>query len=216
MTRTPRTAISLYVAVALHAVLLLALALQWSTQSSQKNAVGLRLDQPGLHAADRAYLKQWSNQSQRIEESRQLKGPEALVSPAARQRRAVVETSVASTSKRPRRRNALLESEAADAELVPAPQILDRAAAQENYLGKLRSHLAQYRRELPIGLGNAQAMVSLELTRNGEVRDIYLARASGIALLDQEAIALILRAAPLPKPPVDHVGRLQIPISIRE
>lgn len=47
------------------------------------------------------------------------------------------------------------------------------------------------------------ALIRFSVDRAGVVRDVVLARSSGFALLDREALALPRRASPLPPPPED-------------
>jgi protein TonB len=59
------------------------------------------------------------------------------------------------------------------------------------------------------------AQVSFSLDRQGRVIDSRIVRSSGAAALDEEALALLRRAQPFPKPPAElrgeHVG-LTVPI----
>ena len=50
------------------------------------------------------------------------------------------------------------------------------------------------------------AMVRFSMDRRGRVLYVDLARSSGHAVLDQEAIGLLRRAQPLPAPPAEVAG----------
>ena len=51
--------------------------------------------------------------------------------------------------------------------------------------------------------------VRFSMDRDGKVLDVQLYRASGHAALDREAVALLYRAEPLPKPP-SHMSDAQL------
>ncbi|OYU47310.1 MAG: hypothetical protein CFE31_17470 [Rhizobiales bacterium PAR1] len=51
-----------------------------------------------------------------------------------------------------------------------------------------------------------EALVSFTLDADGRVSDVQVVRSAGHALLDQAAVAVLQRANPLPKPPVQLAG----------
>ena len=67
------------------------------------------------------------------------------------------------------------------------------------FLARVRAHLARFRRELP-GAVRRQGMVMLQfsLSATGDVSAVRIIRSSGDAVLDDEALALLKRAVPLP------------------
>ncbi|MDQ8727087.1 energy transducer TonB [Bradyrhizobium sp. LHD-71] len=89
----------------------------------------------------------------------------------------------------------------------PAPASgASAAAAAASYRSILASHLQRYK-QYPSGAraNNEQGTSALTftVTRNGRVTSSRLARSSGHASLDQETLALIRRAQPLPAFPSD-------------
>ena len=59
------------------------------------------------------------------------------------------------------------------------------------------------------------SIISFTMDRSGQVLSVRLVRSSGSAVLDEEAVALVHRAAPLPAPPAEIPGRtitLTVPI----
>jgi periplasmic protein TonB len=75
-----------------------------------------------------------------------------------------------------------------------------RSDANSNYLGIVFAHLSRHKRPSTAGTPG-RAAVSFSLSENGAVTSVRLARASGVASLDQEAIATVRRASPFPVPP---------------
>lgn len=67
------------------------------------------------------------------------------------------------------------------------------------YLARVREHLAKFRRELPANI-STRGVVELrfKLSATGAVSEARIARSSGDAALDAEALALLARASPLP------------------
>ena len=57
------------------------------------------------------------------------------------------------------------------------------------------------------------ALVVFTLDRQGNVTDSHVSRSSGVAALDEEAIALLRRVQPFPKPPADIPGD-SVPVSL--
>jgi periplasmic protein TonB len=101
----------------------------------------------------------------------------------------------------------------------PAPSAAAVAAATTSWQSRLIAHLngfkrypaqAQMRREQGV------AYLRFTLNRAGKVLRFSLERGSGHELLDQEALALIQRAQPLPAPPAE-IGRetLELVVPLR-
>jgi protein TonB len=77
------------------------------------------------------------------------------------------------------------------------------AALAANYNSRVFAHLARYKR----GPGSkGAATVSFALDGGGRVTSVRLTRSSGVAGIDQEAVAVVRRASPFPAPP-DGRGR---------
>lgn len=72
-------------------------------------------------------------------------------------------------------------------------------AGGDLFLARVREHLAKFRRELPAEI-RTRGVVELRfrLSASGEVSAARIARSSGDAALDAEALSLLNRAAPLP------------------
>ena len=71
------------------------------------------------------------------------------------------------------------------------------AAAAASYYAILAAHLQRVKRNYD-GSMQGKASVTFTVTRNGRVTSTRLAQSSGFAALDQEALAVIQRAQPLP------------------
>lgn len=67
------------------------------------------------------------------------------------------------------------------------------------FLARVREHLAKFRRELPAEI-RTRGVVELrfKLSASGEVSAARIAKSSGDAALDAEALSLLNRASPLP------------------
>jgi TonB family protein len=67
------------------------------------------------------------------------------------------------------------------------------------FLARVRAHLAKYRRELPPEIRTRGTVeLRFKLSAAGAVSEVRIARSSGDAKLDEEAMSLLIRAAPLP------------------
>lgn len=197
MTPLRRTAISLYVALAVHALVLLAMALRPPSQHSSGPGEGLSVRGASLSA----------------EQHRLVSGrPVATVVPP-----------VAA----PERRRLAREREAVQARPLArapgtAPDEVASGSAQRQvgggghdlYFARLRAHLAGFRRELRPGLPAARSHVRVAITPDGWIEELVLAESSGLPELDVEAMDLVRRAAPLPAPPGGRAVRLIVPVEI--
>lgn len=85
---------------------------------------------------------------------------------------------------------------------------------RDNYLARLRLHLSAFRRELPAGTRPGEAEVRFRVETDGRVAFLSLFASSGSADLDAEALRLIQRAQPLPRPPGGGSLELVVPIGI--
>lgn len=86
-----------------------------------------------------------------------------------------------------------------EAKAAASNQAEARSGGGSNYKGVLYQHLMRFRRPNTIGAGTV--MVRLSLNDNGGVQDVGIARSSGSAALDREAMQMVRRANPFPKPP---------------
>jgi protein TonB len=67
--------------------------------------------------------------------------------------------------------------------------------AMANYASLLSAHLQRFKRP---GTGRGTAVVSFTLNRNGQVVGRSIVRSSGSSIVDNEAMAMIARAQPMP------------------
>ncbi|WP_376987427.1 TonB family protein [Bosea sp. R86505] len=74
------------------------------------------------------------------------------------------------------------------------------AASRASWRGTLLAHLNRYKR-FPGGANPGTVQVSFSIDRSGRVLTARLVRGSGDVLLDEEAVAMIRRASPVPAPP---------------
>lgn len=95
----------------------------------------------------------------------------------------------------------------------PAPQAgAADPAIGDDYRRRLLQHIATYRRRPPLTAGPpayGTVMVRFSLSREGEVSAVSVATSSGVADLDDEALATIWRARPMPVIPLalpDHLS----------
>lgn len=93
-----------------------------------------------------------------------------------------------------------------------------RSAADSSYAGQVAAHLArhkQYPAQAQQRGNEGVAAVTFSLDGAGRVTSVRLARGSGIASIDQEAIALPRRASPFPAPPHGRPVNFTVPVSFR-
>ena len=79
----------------------------------------------------------------------------------------------------------------------------------DDYLDRLRRHLAKYKRYPPEAVKQKQqgaVMVHFVLARDGTVLEASIARSSGFPLLDQAALDTLRRASPVPPLPPSFDG----------
>jgi protein TonB len=78
------------------------------------------------------------------------------------------------------------------------------AAAKSNWLGDVVQHIAKFKR-VPRGRLRAplRVLVSFDIDRSGKLLSHHLLQSSGRDDIDEEALAWIDRAAPLPQPPAE-------------
>lgn len=115
-------------------------------------------------------------------------------------------------------------SETTLAEVPTAPSVGISAAAaraQATWYNTLAAHLNRYKRyPMQARAHNIEGVVKIEFTldRSGQVVSSRILQSSGSSFLDEEAMAMIRRAAPLPAPPQQVPGTalsLAVPIKFR-
>jgi len=72
-------------------------------------------------------------------------------------------------------------------------------SAVSNFSGRVYQHLKRYQRGNTIGAG--EAVIAFTVEPGGAARAIRVARTSGSSRFDHEAMALVRRASPFPRPP---------------
>lgn len=229
--RTPRAAVSLYVAIALHAVVLLGLLSGGFSPEPAGQGITVRKDAVGLHEQDRwlasapppsANIAASMSTAQRPAPVRPGKndaaGQDAASAPRTRLKLAASKNASAPEAKARAAKpvaEVRYQGAASTQRMIPAtaPSVQGGgASASKDYLSRLRRHLARHRNALPAGLGRARTLVSFVLAADGSVSQPRLVEGSGIELLDREALSLVQRAAPLPAPPSQMVGEILVPI----
>jgi protein TonB len=97
------------------------------------------------------------------------------------------------------------EARPADAATAPAPGLSALAArAQASWHKSLSAHINRYKRyPNEARARKIEGAVSIEFTldRHGNILGSRVVKSSGSSLFDQEALAMLQRAAPLPAPP---------------
>jgi protein TonB len=94
-------------------------------------------------------------------------------------------------------------AKAARANLNAAPMAgASSSVSPASWRSALMAHLNRHKR-FPPGGSRGTATIAFTIDRSGRVLSARLARSSGDATLDQEAIALARRASPVPAPPPD-------------
>jgi len=90
--------------------------------------------------------------------------------------------------------------------LPPAPQPSNARPTWEGAVLAALNKAKRYPREASFRRQQGVPMIRFVMDRNGRVLSSRLERSSGFRALDDEAVALPKRAAPLPKPPDDMPG----------
>lgn len=105
---------------------------------------------------------------------------------------------------RPRQRQAAAPPPASPQASAPNPASTGAAAqpsiSTASWRGSLIAHLNRYKR-FPGGAQPGTVQVAFAIDRSGNVLSARLAGSSGDPALDQEAVAMIRRASPVPAPP---------------
>lgn len=100
----------------------------------------------------------------------------------------------------------------ADRAAAPSPGANGNPNAVPNWMSQLYSALQRHKRALS-GAPEGTAVVSFALDRSGGVHNPRIARSSGSSAIDQEVLAMVARASPLPPPPPEKPGT-QILVSV--
>ncbi|MDB5509343.1 MAG: energy transducer TonB [Hyphomicrobiales bacterium] len=87
-------------------------------------------------------------------------------------------------------------------------------AARSSWQSQVVAHLNRNKRSLPNGATGA-ARVAFRLGQGGQVLSASVAGSSGDPVLDQEALALVRRASPMPPPPPGMGGVIALAVPIR-
>lgn len=188
-----RTAIALYVALALHALTLMLLLLAPAPQMPAGAGQGLGI---GLHLAG---------------------SDGVLTVPQSAQRSAGPQSAARNRGRGPLLQLPVGAAHGRDDPVQAFTQLADARGSgggADRYFARLRQHLHRFRRELPLIQGAGRAEVALVVEADGSVSSLTLERRSLSALLDEEALALVRRAQPLPRPPGGASLRVVVPVLI--
>lgn len=104
------------------------------------------------------------------------------------------------------------------AQTTSTPVMTDFASADAlAWRARVQSHLSRYRLYPPGAASGGQqgfALVQFTVGRDGTVTDAWIASSSGIADIDRETIAAILRAQPLPPFPAGWPDKLDVSLPV--
>lgn len=102
----------------------------------------------------------------------------------------------------------------ADHAAAPSPGANGNPHAVPNWMSMLSAQLERHKRYPSDGNGNSGVVqLAFSVDRSGGVHNARVVRSSGSSALDQAALSLVARAAPLPPPPPERPGA-QIAISV--
>jgi protein TonB len=88
------------------------------------------------------------------------------------------------------------------------------AAARASWQSLVAAHLNRFKRPASTG-ASGTARVAFRIGAGGQVLSVSLAGTSGDAALDQEALALVRRASPVPAPPPEMGGGIAMVVPVR-
>lgn len=219
MRLAPRMAVSLYVALVLHALLLLGLALRPPSQNSAGPGLGLSVPGAGLSEAER-WLATAPPAAGRDPFTVPETEPAAGIADPRSREPIRAKTRKEISDELPKRPAQVADGEALRPQEKRSGLSVQRIAqaggggSANSYYARLRAHLAGFRHELPAGLPAASARVRFRVSPDGWISELELVQGSGVASLDAEALDLFRRAAPLPPPPDARDLRLIVPVSI--
>lgn len=102
---------------------------------------------------------------------------------------------------------------AASAAAAGAPPLAGEESLR--FRTQLLRHIERFRRyPEPARPAEGVARVAFAMGHDGRVDDIWIEISSGSALLDEEAVAAVLRAQPLPRPPASWPSRFSFTLPI--
>ncbi|MDB5595436.1 MAG: hypothetical protein JWM36_2397 [Hyphomicrobiales bacterium] len=88
------------------------------------------------------------------------------------------------------------------------------AAVRASWQSLVAAHLNRFKRPATNG-ASGTARVAFRIGAGGQVLSVSLAGTSGDAALDQEALALVRRASPVPAPPPEMGGGISLVVPVR-
>lgn len=145
-------------------------------------------------------------------ETRTVEPPKAAPrKPAAASRKPVSAPRTGDTARdaRPSSRTASVASSAASGVGI------GRSDRHTNYRGLVAAHLARHKQFPPDARAAGQqgsTTVTFTIDGGGRVTAVRLGRASGVASLDQESVAMVRRASPFPAPPDGRAMSFTVPV----
>ncbi|UDL93579.1 TonB family protein [Lichenihabitans sp. PAMC28606] len=86
-------------------------------------------------------------------------------------------------------------------------------ASVSSWRGEVVAHLNAYKPPSPGGSGTVRIAFSVD--RNGRVLSASLAGGSGDSALDEAALTMVRRASPVPPPPTEMGGRVNLTVPVR-
>lgn len=105
----------------------------------------------------------------------------------------------------------------ADHAAAPSPGANGNPNAVPNWMSQLSAQLERHKRYPSEARGDVGVVqLAFSVDRGGGVHNARIARSSGSGALDQAALSLVARAAPLPPPPPERAGaQIAITVPIR-
>ncbi|CNI16997.1 energy transducer TonB family protein [Yersinia pekkanenii] len=94
---------------------------------------------------------------------------------------------------------------------------LHKQQIKMNWKNRVNGHLRDFKRYPPSARKQRQqgtATIRFSVNQNGDVLSAQLINSSGVAILDHEALAVIKRAQPLPRPPAELLLRGPITLTL--
>jgi periplasmic protein TonB len=98
---------------------------------------------------------------------------------------------------------------------LPAPPQTAPAAEMIQWQNALATHLARFKRYPNAARSRGEQGTATAIDRDGRLLSSRIMQSSGSSLLDEETLAMLARAQPMPKPPItapDSALSLAIPV----
>ena len=95
----------------------------------------------------------------------------------------------------------------------PRADAAEGGGGVNHYLVRLRQHLARQRLGMPLQWEGAQVLVGFDLQADGGVGRLRVVESSGIPEMDRAVLDLVRRSLPLPRPPAALLGPLLVPVA---